>query len=237
MQQGQMILGLLYSFFLSCNQSRHQCGSDAKYHFLVSCDRNKDYHIFKQTSVVQSKANTESHQLSEKVNTCRNHKVPWFHPVAGVQSLRAAGYNIWNINRVPVEGEKYETRLKRLGKVSTIAYVLYYSNLVIMQLISSLNVDVFGFQEVRLKVGTKNWNPRQKNKKSKTTNTPATQAQISQLASLLPGYHFIYQPAMLFMEKAFEREEEGVAIFSRYPIISSDYRLLFRYKYMVAVHL
>ena len=33
---------------------------------------------------------------------------------------------------------------------------------------------------------------------------------------------------MLYMEKPLERKEEGVAIFSHYPIISSSYRLLSR---------
>ena len=34
---------------------------------------------------------------------------------------------------------------------------------------------------------------------------------------------------MLHMKKAFERMEEGLAVFSRFPILTSDYILLYRY--------
>ena len=87
--------------------------------------------------------------------------------------------------------------------------------------ISSLDVDVLGLQEVRLEVPIAVHDaerPRSKRKRSALS-------QISQIASSLPEYHFVYQPAMLYTE---EMVEEGLAIFSRYPILSSDYRLLFK---------
>ena len=45
---------------------------------------------------------------------------------------------------------------------------------------------------------------------------------------LFPGYQFVYQPAMSYFdpEKPFERVEEGVAIFSVHPIVSTQYLLL-----------
>lgn len=91
---------------------------------------------------------------------------------------------------------------------------------------------MFGFQEVRLEVA----NPSQarshkKRRRSKTFASSVTQSQISDLADGLPGYHFVYQPAMLYMEKFQERKEEGLAVFSRYPIIASNYKLLFKSVY------
>ena len=56
-----------------------------------------------------------------------------------------------------------------------------------------------------------------------------TRCQACDFAQLLPDYQFVYQPAMLYMEHLMERKEEGLAVFSRYPILSSDYTLLHRY--------
>lgn len=95
--------------------------------------------------------------------------------------------------------------------------------LFVLQLIVSLNVDVIGFQEVRLEVGA---SARKQRKRSKNVQT---QFQVSDLSRRLPDHQFVYQPAMLYMEKLLERKEEGLAIFSRYPILSADYRLLYRY--------
>ena len=83
-------------------------------------------------------------------------------------------------------------------------------------------MDIFGFQEVRLEVGTK----RRKGKRKKMHGR--THSQITYLASQLQGYQFVFQPAMVYVEKINERKEEGLAVFSRHPIISSNYRLLSR---------
>jgi len=48
------------------------------------------------------------------------------------------------------------------------------------------------------------------------------------VCGLLLIVQYVFQPAMLFMHDVSERKEEGVAIFSRYPILSSDYILLYR---------
>ena len=39
---------------------------------------------------------------------------------------------------------------------------------------------------------------------------------------------YVFQPAMLYMERIDVRTEEGVAVFSKHPIIHSDYTLLYR---------
>ena len=41
---------------------------------------------------------------------------------------------------------------------------------------------------------------------------------------------------MLHMKKAFERMEEGLAIFSRFPILTSDYILLYRYMHNTGIY-
>lgn len=67
-----------------------------------------------------------------------------------------------------------------------------------------------------------------KKRQRKTFASVRTLSQVSDLARGLPGYHFVYQPAMLYMEKFHERKEEGLAVFSRYPIVTSHYKLLFK---------
>lgn len=100
------------------------------------------------------------------------------------------------------------------------------------QLINSLDVDIFGFQEVRLEVGSK---IKQKKKGKRKKQSVPTRSQMTDLASQLQGYQFVFQPAMLYMEKLLERKEEGLAIFSLYPIISSDYRLLSRFVIIIRI--
>jgi endonuclease/exonuclease/phosphatase family metal-dependent hydrolase len=59
--------------------------------------------------------------------------------------------------------------------------------------------DVVGFQEIRTRLGS-------------GTN------QLEELAALLPGYHYVYQPAMYYRDDA-----EGVGILTKYPILSTQY--------------
>lgn len=54
-------------------------------------------------------------------------------------------------------------------------------------------------------------------------------SQIRTLVSNLPDYpYYVYQPADIYMKDG-KRVEEGMMIFSKYPILSCDYRLLSRY--------
>lgn len=95
--------------------------------------------------------------------------------------------------------------------------------LLLPQFIKSLNADVIGFQEVRLEANTKTSSTtRRKGEKV------ATQFQVEHLTGWLPEYHYVYQPAMFFVRDWPSRKEEGLAIFSRYPILSSDHKILFR---------
>lgn len=40
---------------------------------------------------------------------------------------------------------------------------------------------------------------------------------------------YVFQPAMLYMERIDTRTEEGLVVFSRHPILSSDYIFLYRW--------
>ena len=87
-----------------------------------------------------------------------------------------------------------------------------------------MDADIIGFQEVRFNVPVKD---SRISSKTRSKALP-TRSQVTHLSKYLKGYEFVYQPAMLFPDQLPQRNEEGVAIFSRYPIISSDYILLYR---------
>ena len=89
---------------------------------------------------------------------------------------------------------------------------------------------MIGFQEVRLEVAADVPGKKRKKKKKKHHHLKdTTQPQVSQLAVYLPDHQFVYQPAMFFEMGLPAREEEGLAIFSRYSIVSTDYKLLYRH--------
>jgi endonuclease/exonuclease/phosphatase family metal-dependent hydrolase len=50
--------------------------------------------------------------------------------------------------------------------------------------------------------------------------------QPETFAALFPDYNFVFQAAMSYPEKVHLRVEEGLAVYSKYPIVSSDYILL-----------
>ncbi|KAL5022452.1 hypothetical protein ScPMuIL_001607 [Solemya velum] len=82
------------------------------------------------------------------------------------------------------------------------------------EIVASSGVDVVAFQEVRYEF-------------PKGGELGPNQAQ--HLADLLPGYQYIFQPGQLHPNSVYDgRTEEGVAIYSRFPIIEHDYILLFR---------
>jgi endonuclease/exonuclease/phosphatase family metal-dependent hydrolase len=81
----------------------------------------------------------------------------------------------------------------------------------IKEIISARNPALIGFQEVRSR---------------KISHQSKARYQVADLQDILPGYEFVFQPAMMFKEEASGRPElvhEGLAIFSRLPIISSDF--------------
>lgn len=82
--------------------------------------------------------------------------------------------------------------------------------------ILTLEIDVVAFQEVRL---TNHEYP---------SNTSKSGSQVRDLSDRLPNYQFVYQTGMLYQHGSDEVSAEGVAIFSRYPILSHGFKYLSR---------
>ncbi|GAB5363460.1 hypothetical protein AAMO2058_000884900 [Amorphochlora amoebiformis] len=72
--------------------------------------------------------------------------------------------------------------------------------------------DIIGFQEIR---------------SCPVCESDHNTHQIKDLSKLLPGFQFIHQPAMLF-HQGDHLHHEGLAIFSRFPILDTDYIKLSR---------
>ena len=47
--------------------------------------------------------------------------------------------------------------------------------------------------------------------------------QVTALAELLPGWQFVWVPAMTFAEGGQEYHAEGLAVFSRHPIVDTSF--------------
>ena len=54
--------------------------------------------------------------------------------------------------------------------------------------------------------------------------------QVEHLAKILKQYQFVFQPAQIQTSNLPNKVEEGLAFFSKYPIIDHDYILLTRYE-------
>ncbi|XP_046580284.1 uncharacterized protein LOC124287849 [Haliotis rubra] len=107
-------------------------------------------------------------------------------------------YNTWNFNSRPEKGSHYY--VDRIKRLG--------------QVINDYKPDIIAFQEVRFEY-------------QKGGSLGPNQAQ--HLADMLQGYQFVYQPAQLQPNSVRDgRTEEGVAVFSRYPIISHHSLPLFR---------
>uniref|UniRef100_A0A0B7A5J5 Endonuclease/exonuclease/phosphatase domain-containing protein n=1 Tax=Arion vulgaris TaxID=1028688 RepID=A0A0B7A5J5_9EUPU len=84
----------------------------------------------------------------------------------------------------------------------------------ISKLLKVSSPDIVAFQEVRLET---------------PLGGKLGPCQMDHLISVMPQYQFVYQPAQMQMNSLEQgRTEEGLAIFSKYPIIHHDYLLLFR---------
>ena len=122
-------------------------------------------------------------------------------------SLRIMSYNVWNTNPphwvYPDRRDRfqrYNTRMDLLAKY-----------------IKDASPDIIGFQEVRFDGGVV---------------AEGGPYQMKHLIDRLPEYtHYVWQPAHLYFDpqNLHSRVEEGAAIFSKFPILSTDYLLLPRF--------
>lgn len=137
LQRMHLVLGLTYSFLIVCAFKQNRSSDkEMVYHFTVSRDRDKAYHVFRKTFSEPPSCDQPSshyHLLSKGMDTCINTLsqtpaaaaahlfFPGKLPGGGnfsALSVRVASYNIWNVNALEDKGEDYETRLERLSKVT-----------------------------------------------------------------------------------------------------------------------
>ncbi|XP_078587617.1 uncharacterized protein LOC144868828 [Branchiostoma floridae x Branchiostoma japonicum] len=81
------------------------------------------------------------------------------------------------------------------------------------QVLADCAADIIALQEVRF---------------AYNRGGPLGPNQIQHFTHYLPGYQYVFQPAMSYPESILGRVEEGVAIISKFPIITHDYILLYR---------
>ncbi|KAJ0403078.1 hypothetical protein P43SY_009145 [Pythium insidiosum] len=123
---------------------------------------------------------------------------------SGAASPRIMSFNVWNTNpSADVYG--YNRRWAQYSK--------RMDHLV--SFVRDAQADVVGFQEVRY---------------DSVLGEDGQHAQIEHLSQRLPEYQFVYQAAMSYINDRtpYERIEEGPAIFSKHPVVSTDYLLLSR---------
>uniref|UniRef100_H3GRQ5 Endonuclease/exonuclease/phosphatase domain-containing protein n=1 Tax=Phytophthora ramorum TaxID=164328 RepID=H3GRQ5_PHYRM len=124
--------------------------------------------------------------------------------VAPPAGPRILSYNVWNTNPssdVYGASRRWDQYIKRLDHL--------------VKFVKEARAGIVGFQEVRF---------------DGVFGEPGNHAQVKHLADRLPGYQYVYQAAMSYLNSRtpYERIEEGPAIFSKYPIVSTDYLLLSR---------
>ncbi|KAG3113883.1 hypothetical protein PI124_g7108 [Phytophthora idaei] len=117
---------------------------------------------------------------------------------------RILSYNVWNTNPssdVHGAGRRWDQYTKRLDHL--------------VKFVKEAQADIIGFQEVRY---------------DGVFGEPGNHAQVKHLADRLPGYQYVYQAAMTYINSRmpYERITEGPAIFSKHQIIAADYLLLSR---------
>ena len=114
----QLVLGLTYSFLVHCPSNLIPHIVKEEYKFVITQDRNKEYHIFRQTF----RASPQLPQCSN-INTV-HHAEPSDLPVSAPGSLscsanssrkdnlKIASSNIWNVNKLYHIGETYKSRMR-----------------------------------------------------------------------------------------------------------------------------
>lgn len=181
---------------------RVQFGKTYRLSLVVEHGRGDEHvHHLVLTTDAYMRLYTVTSHTHRCVRNCR----PPAAPPAG-RPLRIACYNIWNTN-----GD-WEARLRAMQRLFADALQL---------------PDIIAFQEVRID-------------RSRPLLAPASAFaqvpldvynQVAQLAAILPGYQYVWQPAMSYPQLPLGRVEEGVAVFTRHTIAAVDYRLLSRDRY------
>ncbi|GMF28144.1 unnamed protein product [Phytophthora lilii] len=176
---------------------------DAKFNLrhrvVVALDREAEHNIFQHTFAPLDQSNDS--EMDEAVECGLDSEDECLAPPAGPRIL---SYNVWNTNPssdVYGAGRRWEQYAKRLDHL--------------VKFVKESRAGIIGFQEVRY---------------DGVFGELGNHAQVKHLADRLPGYQYVYQAAMSYLNSRvpYERIEEGPAIFSKYPIVSTDYLLLSR---------
>lgn len=124
----------------------------------------------------------------------------------GGGNLRIMSFNAWNSNPpswlYPNPSDRWDRYSKRMDLFADI--------------ILSTGPSIVGLQEIRLDISLGGRNEH---------------GQMRHLAERLPGYQYVAQPATIYADDNImspTRDEEGVAIISKHPIVATDYAILSR---------
>ncbi|GMF19715.1 unnamed protein product [Phytophthora fragariaefolia] len=169
-----------------------------RHRVVVALDREAEHNVFQHT-FGQLEASADT-ETDEAVECGLSED----ECSAAPSGPRIMSYNVWNTNPssdVYGAGRRWPQYVKRLDHL--------------VKFVKESQAGIVGFQEVRY---------------DGVFGEPGNHAQVEHLADRLPGYQYVYQAAMSYLNarSPYERIEEGPAIFSKYPIVSSDYLLLSR---------
>lgn len=153
-----------------------------------------------------------------------NHVVPQHKSNEGNRKLKVMSFNVWNTNPPHwVYPNGNHERISRYNKRIEL----------LVDVIRKADPDIIGFQEVRYDSNT--------NTNGGVDGSPASRFQLQHILNHLNKHlkngetetykYYVWQPSMLYFnpQSLAERVEEGAAIISKYPIVSTDYLLLPRF--------
>lgn len=170
-----------------------------KHRVVVALDREAEHNVFQHTFSPLKQLPDAGIAPDAKCNVNSGDECS-----GATAGPRILSYNVWNTNPssdVYGSGRRWAQYAKRLDHLVTF--------------IKAAKAGIIGFQEVRY---------------DGVFGDPGNHAQVKHLVDRLPGYQYVYQAAMSYLNSRmpYERIEEGPAIFSRFPIIATDYLLLSR---------
>ncbi|KAJ8316831.1 hypothetical protein KUTeg_004735 [Tegillarca granosa] len=206
-------------------------------HSFYLVNENKTYKHYKNHSTSKHSSNDYKQKIFHFPSSCQlsNHQSPNLYLDKSQNSIGSCDFNSLmkggENSQYELEATERNGDCCRMSKENRILNVMSYNvwNMNSMtkkdqdyvkrikrvrQIIRKINPDIIGLQEVRyehLKGGRLGPN------------------QIGHLAKILPEYQFIFTPGQLQPNSLSEgRTEEGVALFSKYPMVSYHNILLFR---------
>ncbi|XP_072027277.1 uncharacterized protein [Amphiura filiformis] len=240
-QRKRAIVGISYFLTLTWNE----IPAAYQHNFIIRKDRKHQLHLHGHTFYRPTKnvfKTVSSSSQTDKLSGI-SHAMPVFVPVLPMQlgsqascaqeggmnleECKGAQENIWKESAQHGEHSATLTGKEDLplnASVKLVTYNIWNFNSVLKhstkkfyekridrlgQVSSSAEADIIGYQEVRFDAAE---------------NTEFGPSQVTHLAKHLPKYQFVYQPAMTFRSMG----QEGLALFSKYPIISHDFILLSR---------